>query len=158
MVEIHYGVLAASNAHKTSPHQALSAYQENTGVGLIDPQVHFGDISLRPSCREIICHGSTLKVKKISFRMLTLLVHHSERVVTRKEIFKGVWGFDFDTGTKRIEVQLHYLRCILKQLNSSVIIMTYRGTGLGLHYSTAAEGGSDSGTKKYAKPPIMCRA
>ncbi|MFK0270440.1 helix-turn-helix domain-containing protein [Pseudomonas asiatica] len=71
-------------------------------------------------------------MKKVSFRILTLLFLHRHQVVTRKKIFSDVWGLEFDTGTKRLEVQIHYLRRILKDLDSSIAITTHRGVGLSI--------------------------
>jgi DNA-binding response OmpR family regulator len=68
--------------------------------------------------------------------LLTLLVSHGDDIVSRQSIFKDVWGFHFDPGTKRIEVQLNYLRKVLRSLDSTTVIETHRGKGLRL-YKTA---------------------
>ncbi|MNM31334.1 Heme response regulator HssR [compost metagenome] len=87
---------------------------------------------------EVICADKMMVIKKTPFRLLVLLVRHSERVVSRMEMFKEIWGFDFDTGTKRIEVQLHYLRQVLSHLSSSVTIKTHRGAGLRVYDTSSA--------------------
>ncbi|MFF7864462.1 helix-turn-helix domain-containing protein [Pseudomonas monteilii] len=66
--------------------------------------------------------------------MLVLLAGHSQETVTRDKIFKEIWGCDFDTQTKRIEVHVHYLRSILTTIGSSVRIKTHRSIGLSLNF------------------------
>lgn len=100
----------------------------------VSPQseIVLGDICLRLSCREVTCGEEVVKLKKTSFLLLALLARHPEQIVTRKQIFKEVWDYEFDTHTKRIEVQVHYLRRMLLSLGSSVCVKTHYGTGLSL--------------------------
>jgi len=96
-------------------------------------EIHFGDFCLSLEHREIVCAGRRVRLKNVPFQLLMLLSQRAQQIISRKEIFKAVWGIDFDTGTKRIEVQLHYLRRILHDVNSTVSIQTHRGVGLRLH-------------------------
>ncbi|WP_423815545.1 winged helix-turn-helix domain-containing protein [Pseudomonas putida] len=87
---------------------------------------------LRLELREVLCGGVIVVVKKTPFRLLTLLARHPREVVSRRRIFKEIWGYDFDTRTKRIEVQVHYLRGVLATVGCSARIQTHRGIGLSL--------------------------
>ncbi len=93
----------------------------------------YADLNLNPLKREAICRNKRVKVKGTSFRLLLLLVSNADDIVSRQSIFKDVWGFHFDPGTKRIEVQLNYLRKVLRLLDSSTVIETHRGKGLRLY-------------------------
>lgn len=93
----------------------------------------FADLSLDLPKREAICKNKRIVVKSTSFRLLTLLVSNGDHIVSRESIFRGVWGFHFDPGTKRIEVQLYYLRKVLRLLDSTTVIETHRGKGLRLY-------------------------
>ncbi|MEW4948197.1 winged helix-turn-helix domain-containing protein [Pseudomonas asiatica] len=97
--------------------------------------IAFADVNLNVPGREVVCGNKKMVVKKTSFRLLALLLDNADVVVSRKSIYKNVWGVEFDPGTKRIEVQLNYLRSVLLSLGSSVKIKTYRGKGLRLYQS-----------------------
>ncbi|QOH70634.1 MULTISPECIES: winged helix-turn-helix domain-containing protein [Pseudomonas] len=81
---------------------------------------------------EISCDGVCHALKAPPCRLLHLLIENAESVVSRKTIYKEIWGYDFDPGTKIIEVQVHYLRGILASSNSGFEIKTYRGKGISL--------------------------
>ncbi|MFJ4048907.1 winged helix-turn-helix domain-containing protein [Pseudomonas hunanensis] len=92
----------------------------------------FADLNLDILQRAALCKDKRVIIKRTSFRLLTLLVHHGDAIVSRQRIFQDVWGVHFDPGTKRLEVQLNYLRQVLRGLDSSTRIVTHRGQGLRL--------------------------
>ena len=87
-------------------------------------------LRLDPSKFEISCYGLSSTLKPTPYRLMHLLVQNSGHVVSRKAIYKEIWGYDFDPGTKLIEVQVHYLRGVLSRLMSVFEIKTYRGKGI----------------------------
>nr|ELU0815830.1 winged helix-turn-helix domain-containing protein [Pseudomonas putida]HDS1006271.1 winged helix-turn-helix domain-containing protein [Pseudomonas putida] len=72
-------------------------------------------------------------IKATSCRLLAFLMERAEQVVPCTTLFADVWGFQFDPGTKVLEVQLTYLRKVLLALGCNVRIHTHRGIGLRLH-------------------------
>ena len=44
------------------------------------------------------------------FELLAYLMRHPDQVLSREQILNAVWGFDFDPGTKVLEVYIGYLR------------------------------------------------
>ncbi|MBF8668372.1 winged helix-turn-helix transcriptional regulator [Pseudomonas putida] len=98
--------------------------------------------------RELIVDASTRTVrfkdlhfplKATSCRLLTLLLRHQGSVVSRTTIYEEIWGYQFNPGTKIIEVQICYLRKMLKSLQAPFEIRTLRGRGLTIR---AVGGGS----------------
>ena len=73
-----------------------------------------------------------LRLKPTPFHLLALLVRYGEQVVNRQTILNEVWGYDFDPGTKIIDVQICYLRKILHTLQAPFEIKTFRRQGLRL--------------------------
>jgi len=84
---------------------------------------------------ELFYNGVSRTLKPTPSRLLHLLVQHSGQIVSRRAIYKEIWGYDFDPGTKIIEVQVHYLRSVLTHLKSSFEIKTYKGKGICLQRS-----------------------
>ncbi|WP_167055923.1 MULTISPECIES: winged helix-turn-helix domain-containing protein [unclassified Pantoea] len=95
-------------------------------------------LSLNVCACQIICNGISHTLKATPCRLLHLLLENAGEVVSRKTLYKRIWGYDFDPGTKIIEVQVHYLRGVLATLESAFEIRTYRGKGISLQRATGA--------------------
>ncbi|MGJ7546953.1 winged helix-turn-helix domain-containing protein [Pseudomonas alloputida] len=78
-----------------------------------------------------------LLLKPTPCRLMALLVRHRGEVVSRKVIFNDVWGYDFDPGTKIIDVQVCYLRKFLAAMRAPFEIKTHRGKGICISYVSA---------------------
>ena len=63
------------------------------------------------------------------FEVLAYLMRHPDQVLSREQILNAVWGFDFDPGTKVLEVYIGYLRRKLGADNGSDPIETVRNVG-----------------------------
>src|SRR5579871_6336363 len=63
------------------------------------------------------------------FALLEFLMRHAGRVVTRSMMFKHLWHYEFDPGTKVINVHISRLRRELEQDNEEPMIETRRGIG-----------------------------
>jgi DNA-binding response OmpR family regulator len=63
------------------------------------------------------------------FEVLAYLMRHPDQVLSREQILNAVWGFDFDPGTKVLEVYIGYLRRKLGAENGSDPIETVRNVG-----------------------------
>ncbi|AUA33306.1 winged helix-turn-helix transcriptional regulator [Pseudomonas sp. SGAir0191] len=92
-------------------------------------------MSLNVPEHEIACDGVRCALKATPCRLLQLLLENAEQIVSRRTIYKTIWGYDFDPGTKIIEVQVHYLRGVLAGLKSAFEIRTHRGKGISLQSS-----------------------
>lgn len=67
------------------------------------------------------------------FALLEYLMRHAGRVVTRSMIFKQLWHYDFDPGTKVINVHISRLRRQIEHDDEEPMIETRRGIGFVLH-------------------------
>ena len=59
--------------------------------------------------------GTVTELRRQSADVLRVLAAHAGRTVSKAEILNAVWGFDFDPGTKVLEVYVGYLRRKLGQ-------------------------------------------
>lgn len=94
--------------------------------------VEYCGLRLNVEAKEAIFGVRSVSVKNTAFRILDLLAQRAGEVVTRKELLLLVWGYDFDPGTKIIEVQLSYLRKVLAALKCRLRVKTVRGIGVKL--------------------------
>jgi DNA-binding response OmpR family regulator len=63
------------------------------------------------------------------FELLAYLMRHPDQVLSREQILNAVWGFDFDPGTKVLEVYIGYLRRKLADHDEADAIETVRNVG-----------------------------
>jgi two-component system, OmpR family, response regulator len=78
--------------------------------------------------------GKTAALSPREYALLNCLLRRPGEVVTRAEILREAFGYDFDPGTNVIDVHLTHLR--KKLLGFPVAIETVRGAGIRLTVST----------------------
>ena len=64
-----------------------------------------------------------------SFDLLELLLFNAGIVLTREQIYERIWGFDFETSSKSLDVYISYLRRKTEETGESRLIHTVRGVG-----------------------------
>lgn len=98
-----------------------------------------GDLSVDTRGARVFLGGQLIKLTSHEFRMLSYLMHHQERVISRTELVEHIYDQDFDRDSNTIEVFVGRLR---KKIGSERI-ETVRGLGYRL---VAPETGRVAGT------------
>ena len=88
-----------------------------------------GDIRLDLRTRRVERDGREVKLTAREFELLAYLARHPDQVLSREQILNAVWGFDFDPGTKVLEVYIGYLRRKLGGDDGASPIETVRNVG-----------------------------
>ena len=88
-----------------------------------------GDIRLDLRTRRVERDGREVKLTAREFELLAYLARHPDQVLSREQILNAVWGFDFDPGTKVLEVYIGYLRRKLGGDDGTSPIETVRNVG-----------------------------
>ncbi len=92
-----------------------------------DDTLVVGDIRLSPSRHEASVGGKPVSLTLREFDLLAYLMAHPGIVCTRDGLLKQVWGWDFDGGSRTVDVHVQTLRSKLE--GSSAAIETVRGVG-----------------------------
>ena len=92
------------------------------------PPLRLGDLELDLGRRLARLGGQTIELSPREFDVLRWLVQHPERVVSRSELLREVWGIDFDPETNVVDVHVARLRRKLERTGAAVI-QTSRGEG-----------------------------
>ena len=87
------------------------------------------DIRMDLRTRRVERDGREVQLTAREFDLLAYLMRHPDQVLSREQILNAVWGFDFDPGTKVLEVYIGYLRRKLGDAESTDPIETVRGVG-----------------------------
>lgn len=91
--------------------------------------LRLGDLELDRSGRTVSRGGQEINLTKTEFDLLELLVHNAGIVLSRDLIYERVWGYDFETGSKSLDVYIGYLRRKLEADGSARLVHTVRGVG-----------------------------
>lgn len=88
-----------------------------------------GDLTLNSLSREVKRGERNLTLTKTEFDLLELLMQQPNTVVTREQIYEAIWGYDFETSSKSLDVYIGYLRRKTEENGESRVVFTVRGVG-----------------------------
>lgn len=88
-----------------------------------------GDLTMDPAARSVTRAGTTLDLTKTEFDLLQLLLQNAGIVLTRDTIYEKIWGYDFETSSKSLDVYIGYLRRKTENADLPRLIHTVRGVG-----------------------------
>jgi DNA-binding response OmpR family regulator len=88
-----------------------------------------GDVRIDLRTRRVEHDGHEVQLTAREFELLAYLARHPDQVLSREQILNAVWGFDFDPGTKVLEVYIGYLRRKLGDGDGDGPIETVRNVG-----------------------------
>ena len=86
-----------------------------------------GDVTLWPDRREVSVNGREVQLTMREFDLLEFLMRSPGVVFSRETLLQRVWGWDFDGGSRTVDVHVQQVRAKLD--GSSDLIETVRGVG-----------------------------
>ena len=86
-----------------------------------------GSVSLWPDRREVQVDGREVQLTMREFDLLEFLMRSPGVVFSRETLLQRVWGWDFDGGSRTVDVHVQQVRAKLGE--SSDLIETVRGVG-----------------------------
>ncbi|MEV6071715.1 response regulator transcription factor [Nocardia sp. NPDC052001] len=92
-------------------------------------RITVGPLSIQPSARRAYANDARLDLTKREFDLLAALAAAPGQVFTRAQLLDRVWGYDFETQTKVVDVFVSYLRRKIESTGSPRLIHTVRGVG-----------------------------
>ncbi len=90
-------------------------------------RIAIGDVSIDKETREVTACGKYTELTLKEFELLTYLMEHINRVVTRDELLDHIWGYDYDGETRTLDMHIKTLRQKLHEAGAQ--IKTVRGVG-----------------------------
>jgi two-component system response regulator MprA len=88
-----------------------------------------GDLELNHGARQARRGGRVLNLTKTEFDLLALLMERPGTVLTREQIYEDIWGYDFETSSKSLDVYIGYLRRKTEENGEPRVVFTVRGVG-----------------------------
>jgi DNA-binding response OmpR family regulator len=78
-----------------------------------------GDIEVNLINREVRRDGKLVRLSTTEFELLVYLLRNQGNVLSREQILRAVWGYDYDPGTNVVDVYIGYLRRKLSHASSA---------------------------------------
>lgn len=94
-----------------------------------------GDIEVNLITREVRRDGELVRLSTTEFELLSYLMHNRGHVLSREQILRAVWGYEYDPGTNVVDVYIGYLRRKLRAHGNNAPIVTVRSVGYRLDAS-----------------------
>lgn len=90
----------------------------------------FGNLEINLKRHEIRSESKLIHLTNKEFDVLAYLIEHKDRIVSRDEMLKNIWGFAYNSvETRAIDDCIKRLRKKLSTSGSNVIVETVRGYG-----------------------------
>jgi two-component system response regulator MprA len=94
-----------------------------------EPELVVADLTLDPLRRAVRRGHRAIDLTKTEFDLLSLLMEHAGIVLSREQIYEHIWGFDFETGSRSLDVYIGYLRRKTEAEGEPRLVHTVRGVG-----------------------------
>ncbi|MET8503551.1 response regulator transcription factor [Streptomyces sp. NPDC004787] len=89
----------------------------------------FEDLRMDLATREVTRGGRPVELTRTEFTLLEMFLAHPRQVLTREQILKTVWGFDFEPSSNSLDVYVMYLRRKTEAGGEPRLVHTVRGVG-----------------------------
>ncbi|MFI6288091.1 response regulator transcription factor [Streptomyces sp. NPDC051018] len=108
-----------------------SSYAAGGGAGGDSDEdvLEFADLRMNLATREVRRGDRPVELTRTEFTLLELLLAHPRQVLTREQILKSVWGFDFEPSSNSLDVYVMYLRRKTEAGGEPRLVHTVRGVG-----------------------------
>jgi two-component system, OmpR family, response regulator len=132
------GLQAGADDYMTKPFAfeeliaRVGALLRRAPAGEATAGLEIGDLRLDLARKLAWRGGHELALTATEFALLRYLTENAGRVVSRHDILKAVWGYDFDPHTNIVEVYIAYLRKKVDHGAEQRIIRNHRGFGYSL--------------------------
>jgi DNA-binding response OmpR family regulator len=88
-----------------------------------------GDVDVNLITREVRRSGEEIRLSTTEFELLAYLMRNRGHVLSREQILRAVWGYEYDPGTNVVDVYVGYLRRKLRRADAATPIVTIRSVG-----------------------------
>ncbi|MEW2065270.1 response regulator transcription factor [Streptomyces sp. NPDC007002] len=119
-----------------------SSYASAAAAGAEAPDgdiLSFADLRMDLATREVTRGERRVELTRTEFTLLEMFLSHPRQVLTREQILKSVWGFDFEPSSNSLDVYVMYLRRKTEAGGEPRLVHTVRGVGYALRTGGSGE-------------------
>lgn len=100
--------------------KALFRRMEMSGAGGEKVPLVYGSLTIDEKKRVAYCQGATLELSPTEFNFLTYMIKHREKAVSREELLKNIWQYDYHVDTRATDDTVKRLRKKLKGTGTGI--------------------------------------
>ncbi|MFD3972391.1 response regulator transcription factor [Streptomyces cyaneofuscatus] len=104
-----------------------------------DDVLSFADLRMDLATRDVTRGARRVELTRTEFTLLEMFLAHPRQVLTREQILKAVWGFDFEPSSNSLDVYVMYLRRKTEAGGEPRLVHTVRGVGYALRTGGSGE-------------------
>jgi two-component system, OmpR family, response regulator MprA len=108
------------------------SYAASTTAATEEDVLAFADLRMDLATREVTRGTRPVELTRTEFTLLEMFLTHPRQVLTREQILKAVWGFDFEPSSNSLDVYVMYLRRKTEAAGEPRLVHTVRGVGYAL--------------------------
>ena len=97
-----------------------------------DEVLEYADLSLNSTTREVWRGGEPIELTAREFDVLAYFLRHPRQVLSRDQLFRGVWGSDFLGGSNVVDSCVSCIRQKLEAGGHTRLLQTVRSVGYSL--------------------------
>lgn len=99
----------------------------------------YGDLEIDTHNKRVSKNGEFIDFTPTELSFMTYMIHNKEKAVSRDELLKNVWQYDFDVDSRATDDLVKRLRKKLTENNSNVLIKSVWGHGFRLELEEEKE-------------------
>jgi DNA-binding response OmpR family regulator len=107
----------------------MRALLRRRGPGTGDETLELGGLHIDPAAHEVRRDGRAIELTARQFAILELLARNARRVLSKEQIYEGVWGYTHMGDPNVVEQQISSLRERVDAGSARPLIHTVRGVG-----------------------------
>jgi DNA-binding response OmpR family regulator len=114
-------------------HWQLACSGDLSGVVLppepSEAAIRVGPVTVDPATRTATVGDEQVRLSALEFDLLAMLATHPDRVFTKQELLRDVWGYRDGCRTRTLDSHASRVRCKLAAAGASGFIVSCRGVG-----------------------------
>jgi DNA-binding response OmpR family regulator len=97
--------------------------------GSVKTKLKYADLVLDTVAHKVSRSGTAIELTVREYALIEYFLHHRGKLISRLELSRDIWGYNFDPGTNVVDVYVNHLRKKIDADFSVKLIQTERGKG-----------------------------